>query len=166
VLGFPAVYVRPFGRLDAVRRTILIGLVLTVLAGIGTGSAPARASRSGGSFPCRWRWDLQAGLRDGFVTAANSADCSGRTGSLTLSVRLLRLNPKTRKWRADKKQTRTWSNLSRNRYIELSEKCVGGTVRAEFGWILRDSGGSVVARNAVRTPPYRDPGPGCRIGIS
>jgi hypothetical protein len=166
VLGFRGGVRSAIREVDAVRRTILIGLVLTVLAGIGIGSAPARAARSGGSFPCRWRWDLQAGLRDGFVTAANSAECRGRTGSLTLSVRLLRLNPKTRKWRIDKKQTRTWSDLSRNRYIELFEKCVGGTVRAEFGWILRDSGGSVVARNAVRTPPYHDPGPGCRIGIS
>ena len=63
----------------------------------GARGRPAGAAPGGrpgqGPFPCRWRFDLEAGLRTGYVTAGNSADCSGRQGSLTLSVRLLRRAP-------------------------------------------------------------------------
>jgi hypothetical protein len=143
-------------------------LVLIVTFALGSA---ALASSGGGyaagtsSFPCRWNWDLQAGLRDGYVTAGASADCGARSGSLTLSARLLRWNPKSKRWHVDKAQTRTWRDLRAHRYIELAEPCVTSTVRAVFSWILRDTGGTVVARKTVKTGPVKVPGPGCKIGI-
>src|SRR6476660_10406538 len=68
------------------------------------------------SFPCRWNWSLFDGMRPGYVTAGNNADCGGRRGSLTLGIRLLRLDPVTKVEHTDKKQTRTFSNLRKNRY--------------------------------------------------
>lgn len=82
------------------------------------------------AFPCRWRFDLEAGLRTGYVTAANSADCSGRQGSLTLSVRLLRWDPASKAWHTVKVQTKTWRHLDGNRYLELAKPCTVSTVRA------------------------------------
>lgn len=141
--------------------------VLIALAAPGAVPAAERPTlvRSEASFPCRWNWSLQDGFRVGYITAANSADCAGRAGSLTLSARLLRWNPKTTKWHTDRAQTRTWTNLSGNRYVGLSERCVTATVRAEFGWILRDSGGSVVARHSVKSGSLKVPGPDCKISI-
>jgi hypothetical protein len=126
---------------------------------------PSAAVGRHGTFPCRWKWDLQAGLRTGYVTAGDSADCAGRQGSLTLSVRLLRWNPKTRKWHTDKAQTRAFKDLRANRYVTVDERCRASTVRAEFGWILRDPGGTAVSRNSIRTATLKVPGPDCRIGI-
>jgi hypothetical protein len=117
------------------------------------------------SFPCRWRFDLEAGLRTGYVTAANSADCSGRRGSLTLSVRLLRWDPASKAWHTAKVQTKTWRNLGGNRYLELAKPCVVSTVRAVFGWTLRNTGGAIVSRHSVRTASLKVPGPDCKIGI-
>jgi hypothetical protein len=117
------------------------------------------------SFPCQWRYDLEAGLRQGYVTAGASAACAGRTGSLTISARIQRWNPKTRRWRKDKAQTQTWRDLSHNRYVELQERCRAGVVRADFHWTLRDGGGRVVARESVQSKGVRVPGPDCRFGI-
>ena len=99
------------------------------------------------------------------MTAGNSANCGGRSGSLTLSARLLRWDPKSKRWHADKAQTKTFRDLRANRYLELAEPCVTSTVRAVFGWILRDSGGAVVARHSVKTGQLKVPGPGCKQGI-
>lgn len=132
-----------------------------VLTG-GLGSAVARVSTS---FPCRWQWDLHAGLRAGYVTAGSSADCAGRRGSLTLSARLLRWNPQSKTWHADRAQTRTWRDLSGNRYVELTERCTAATFRAVFGWTLRDTGGALVSRHAVRSGVLKVPGPDCRFQI-
>jgi hypothetical protein len=141
---------------------LLVALVLgaTAMASSATGSA-----RGESSFPCRWKWDLQAGLRDGYVTAGNSAHCGGRSGSLTLSARLLRWDPESKTWHTVRAQTRTFRNLRANRYIELAEPCTASTVRAVFSWILRNSRGSVVGRNTVKTGSLKVPGPDCKIGI-
>jgi hypothetical protein len=118
---------------------------------------------AGTSFPCRWTWSLHDGLRAGYVTAGSNADCGGRSGSLTLSARLLRWDPNSKAWHTDRAQTKTWTDLRANRYVELAEPCVASTVRAVFGWILRDSSGAVVARNSVKTGSLKVPGPGCKI---
>lgn len=141
---------------------LIVALALVVPAG-----ASSRAGHAGGSssFPCRWTWDLQAGLRAGYVTAGNNASCGGRSGSLTLSARLFSWDRKRKRWHLDKARTRTWRDLRGNRYVELAEPCVGATVRALFGWILRDSGGTIVARNSVKTASLKTPGRGCKQGI-
>ncbi len=141
--------------------------VLIALAAPGTRPAAERpaAVRPESSFPCRWNWSLQDGFRAGYITAVNSADCGGRQGRLTLSAQLLRWNPKTKKWHIDKSQTRTWTNLSGNRFVALAEPCVASTVRAVFSWTLRDTGGSVVARHSVKTATLKVPGPDCKISI-
>lgn len=140
-----------------------LGCVLaSATSAASVGAAPTRDTSS---FPCRWKWDLEAGLRDGYVTAGNSADCGGRRGSLTLSVRLFKWDPATKTWRTEKAQTKTFRNLNGNRYLELAEPCTSSTVRAVFGWILRDTGGTIVSRNTVKTKSLRVPGPGCRISL-
>ena len=132
------------------------------------GGRPAQPSvvvRARAAFPCRWRFDLEAGLRPGYVTAGNSADCSGRQGSLTLSVRLFRWEPASKAWHTAKAQTKTWHDLGGNRYLELAKPCTVSTVRALFGWTLRNTGGALVARHSLRTASLKVPGPGCNIGI-
>jgi hypothetical protein len=142
-------------------------LFLVALALVPPAAASSRTGDAGdkSSFPCHWNWTLQAGLREGYVTAGNNASCGGRSGSLTLSARLLRWNPRSKRWHTEKAQTRTWRDLRANRYLELAEPCVASTVRAVFVWILRDSGGTVVARNAIKTGSLKVPGPACKIGI-
>lgn len=134
-------------------------LAVAVVAAVRTGDA-----RGNQSFPCRWKWDLEAGHRDGYVTAGNSADCTGRRGSVTLSVRLFSWNPRAKRWRLDRAQSKTFTNLSGNRYLELAKPCVTSTVRAVFGWALRDSHGMVVSRNAVTTGTLKVPAV-CRFVI-
>ena len=160
------------------RRSLFV-VSLPVAGVVASSSAGADASSTAGgqpaegpavvrtraSFPCRWRFDLEAGLRTGYVTAANSADCSGRQGSLTLSVRLLRWDPASKAWHTAKVQTKTWRNLGGNRYLELAKPCVVSTVRAVFGWTLRNTGGAIVSRHSVRTASLKVPGPDCKIGI-
>lgn len=164
---------------DARLRRSLFVVSLAVTAVIAGYSGGADASSNAGgrqahrpvvlgakaAFPCPWRFDLEAGLRTGYVTAANSADCSGRQGSLTLSVRLLRWDPASKAWHTTKAQTKTWRNLRGNRYLELAKPCVASTVRAVFGWTLRSTGGTVVSRHSLRTASLQVPGPGCMIRI-
>jgi hypothetical protein len=133
-----------------VRLALLLGLL-----------APAHH----GSFPCQWRYDLQAGLRSGYVTAGASAACAGRSGALTISVHLQSWNAKTRRWRKEAAQTQTWRNLAHNRYVVLARPCRAEIVRADFHWTLRDSGGSVVARNSVQSGRLSVPGPKCQIQL-
>ena len=144
-------------------RWVLVVLAVALIVPAATSSRAGGAY--GSSFRCRWAWDLQAGLREGYVTAGNSANCGGRSGSLTLSARLLRWDAKRKGWRTDKAQTRTWRDLRTNRYIEVAEPCRGATVRAVFGWILRDSGGAVVSRKSIRTASLKTPDRGCKQGI-
>ena len=153
--------------------------VAGVVAGSSAGAdASSIASTAGGqpaegpavvrtkpSFPCRWRFDLEAGLRTGYVTAGNSADCRGRQGSLTLSVRLFRLDPASKTWHTVKAQAKTWRVLRGNHFLELATPCVVSTVRAVFGWTLRNTGGTVVGRRSLRTASLKVPGPDCKIAI-
>jgi hypothetical protein len=135
---------------------------------VRAGGRPTRhppVARAKATFPCRWRFDLEAGLRTGYVTAGNSADCTGRRGSLTLSVRLLRRTPPSPVWHTAKAQTKTWRDLRGNHFLELARPCTASTVRAVFGWTLRNTSGVVVARHALRTASLKVPGPGCKIGI-
>jgi hypothetical protein len=137
---------------------------IALTAGLRPAQRPAVVPTKA-SFPCRWRFDLEAGLRTGYVTAANSADCSGRQGSLTLSVRLLRRDPASKAWHTAKVQTKTWRNLAGNHYLELAKPCTASTVRAVFGWTLRNTSGAIVSRHSVRTASLEVPGPDCKIAI-
>ena len=104
-------------------------------------------------------------MRPGYVTAGNNADCGGRRGSLTLGVRLLRLDPVTKAWHTDKKKTRTFRNLRKNRYLEIAEPCAAATFRAVFRWTLRNTSGAVVARHAVKTSSLVVNSPDCKITL-
>ena len=122
--------------------------------------AAAHASAAG-SFPCRWTWDLQYGLRPGHVTAGNNADCSGRAGSLTLRVRLLQRDQGTSTWHTVKTRTRTFHHLNGNRYVEVATPCVAAKFKAVMRWTLRNQGGGVVARHVVRTGVVTVPSTNC-----
>lgn len=128
--------------------------------------ASAASGRPASTFPCRWSYSLYDGLRKGFVTAGDNADCSGRQGSLTLSVRLLRLDPVTNTWHTAKNRSRRFRHLSGNRYVEVASPCVATSFRAVFRWTLRNPGGAVVARHRVSTPKLAVPGPDCQIMLS
>ena len=162
------------------RALFVVSLAVTTVvtacwAGAGASSSAVRAggrpaqhpplARAKATFPCRWRFDLEAGLRAGYVTAGNSADCTGRRGSLTLSVRLLRRTPPSPAWHTAKLQTKTWRNLRGNHFLEVARPCTASTVRAVFGWTLRNTGGAVVARHSLRTASLKVPGPACKIAI-
>jgi hypothetical protein len=151
--------------MEGARGRWLLLVVASALAAAAASSATAGFAGATQSFPCRWTYALDAGLRDGYVTAGNTADCGGGAGSLTLSARLLKWNPKSKTWHSDRAQTRTWRDLRAHHYVELTEPCVTSTVRAVFGWVLRDTGGAVVARNSVKTGSLKVPGAACKEGI-
>jgi hypothetical protein len=75
------------------------------------------------------------------------------------------LDPASRSWHTVKAQTKTWRVLRGNHYLELAKPCVVSTVRAVFGWTLRNTGGAIVSRHSVRTASLKVPGPDCKIGI-
>jgi len=140
-----------------------LSLLVVILGALTV--APGGGARSAGSFPCQWKYDLEVGLRAGYVTAGESAACAGRLGRLTLSAQLFRWIPATGRWHLDRKQTTTFTNLSHNRYVELVERCRAGKVRAVFRWQLRDTGGRLVATNLIRTAPVGVPGPACQLTL-
>jgi hypothetical protein len=120
------------------------------------------ASTAAQSFPCPWHWNLYDGLRPGYVTARSNADCTGRQGSLTLSIRLQGRKRTDKRWHTDKVRTRTWRNLQGNHALTVAQRCAFETVRAVMRWTLRDTRGAVVARHVVRSGSLAVPGPGCR----
>jgi len=141
-------------------RSLVIVLALAATVSSAAAARPA-SSTAVRSFPCRWNYDLQVGLRAGYVTGGESADCTGQQGTLTLSTQLYRWIPATRKWRLDRSVTRSWSNPAGNRFVTFQEHCALGKVRATFSWVLRDRSRRVIARNTIRSSSVADPGPGC-----
>ena len=137
-------------------RYILLVAALAVFAGGARAQAAA-------SFPCRWNYDLEVGLRPGYVIAGENTACVGRSGSLTLSAQLYSWDYKAKRWHLDRTQTRTWADPNGRRYVELQEKCRPGKVRADFHWLLRDGGGSVVASKVIHTPSVAVPAVDCHI---
>ena len=137
---------------------------LATLLVIGMVIAAAHA-HAASSFPCRWTWDLNYGHRVGYVTAGNAADCGGRAGSLTLSVRLLQRDETTHQWHTVKKRTRTFHQLRGNRFVEVATPCVGAKFKAVMRWTLRAPGGAVVARHLVRTGVVTVPSPHCSFTL-
>jgi hypothetical protein len=117
------------------------------------------------SFACPWSWALYDGLRPGSVTAGASANCAGRKGSLTLSLRLLSQKPGSTAWRTDVFRRKTWRRLRHDRFLNVAEPCVAEKVRAVFRWTLRDTRGTVVSRNVVRSGTLQVPGPGCKLTL-
>jgi hypothetical protein len=128
---------------------------------VAMGALAVGHTAAGSSFPCRWTWDLQYGLRPGYVTAGNNANCSGRAGSLTLKVRLLRRDEATHQWRAVRRRTRTFHQLNGNRFLEVATPCVPAKFKAVMRWVLRNPGGAVVARHVVRTGVVTVPSANC-----
>ncbi|HEY7631341.1 MAG TPA: hypothetical protein VH817_11595 [Thermoleophilaceae bacterium] len=124
-----------------------------------------RASSSG-SFPCRWSWSLYDGMRKGLVTAGSNADCSGQTGSLTLSDRLLRLDPATNVWRTVKAKTKIFRHLNGRRFVEIASPCAAASFRGVFHWTLRNSAHRVTARHQVKTKKLVVTSPNCVLMFS
>ena len=139
---------------------IVLVLVVTLSCAAATRSASAVAV---GAFPCRWNYDLQVGLRAGYVTGGESADCTGRHATLTLSTQLYRWIPAKKRWRLDRSVSRSWLNPTGNRFVTFQERCTGGKVRATFSWVLRDGSRQIIARNSIHSTSVADPGPGCAI---
>jgi hypothetical protein len=134
---------------------LAVAVCASLLATTSARAAPA------GSFPCRWNYTLYVGLHAGYETGGESADCTGRPGTLTLSARLYRLTPGSHTWRLADSTSRSWTNPTLNHYIELSKHCSLGKVRAVFNWTLDDRSGHLLAHNTVTTAPVDDPGPKC-----
>jgi hypothetical protein len=134
----------------AMRARLRWSLFLVVLAATAVVALPSGHAAS--SFPCRWSYSLYDGLRPGYVTAGNNATCTGRQGSLTLSVRLLKLDPMTKAWHTVKAQTKTFRHLNSPRFVEVATPCVVASFRAVFRWALRDTRKAIVARHLVKTP--------------
>lgn len=145
----------------AKRALINLGWLSALLASVAFLALPA-TTRSA-QFPCRWNWGLNAGLPAGFVVAGINADCFGRAGSLTLGIRLLKFNPKSRRWHTDKVKDKTFTDMKGNRGIDVTERCRFQKLRAIYRWTLRDPGGGIVATKVVRTRAWQAPGPGCTI---
>ena len=93
-------------------RSLVIGLMLAATLS-SAASARQASAVAVSAFPCRWNYDLQVGLRAGYVTGGESADCTGRRGTLTLSTQLYRWIPAKRKWRLDRSVTRSWVRPNR-----------------------------------------------------
>lgn len=143
-------------------RSMLI--VLTVAAALSSTAAAHHAAVQA-AFPCRWNYNMYVGLRAGYVTGGENADCTGLQGTLMLSAQLYRWIPTTAKWHLDRSETRSWRNPVGNRFVEFDELCATGKARATFSWTIRDRGGRVVAHKTIRSSPVTDPGPGCAYGI-
>jgi hypothetical protein len=142
---------------------LLVVLATTAVMAMPSGSGARAPGHAASSFPCRWNWSLYDGMRPGYVTAGSNADCTGRQGSLTLSVRLLKLDPMTKAWHQVKAQTKTFRHLNGSRFVEVASPCVATSFRAIFRWTLRDARHVVVARHAVNTSKLVVTSPGCRF---
>jgi hypothetical protein len=138
----------------------LIALTVAAFALAAPLTAPAAAAVT---FPCRWNYDMYVGLHLGYLTGGESADCTGVHGTLTLSAELFRWTPSTGKWRLDTTKRHAWSNPRGNHYVEFSQRCARGRVRAVFNWLLRDQSGHTLSINTIRTAPVADPGPKCAL---
>jgi hypothetical protein len=136
-------------------------VLLTVAAFILNEEAVGKAAVTG-LFPCRWNYNLYVGLRAGYETGGENADCAGTSGTLTLAARLYRSPPGTHTWRLTRSPARSWVNPTGNRYVEFSRACTTGRIRAVFTWALRDPRGHLVAHNTVVTAPINDTGRGCK----
>jgi hypothetical protein len=141
----------------------LVVLAATLVVAVATGPASGGAASS---FPCRWNYSLYDGLTKGYVTAGNDANCTGRQGSLTLSVRLLRLDSTTKVWHTVKAKTKTFRHLTSNRYVEIASPCVAAAFRAVFRWTLRDTRKLIVARHRVKTPKLVVASPNCELTLT
>jgi hypothetical protein len=141
---------------------LLVVLAATLVVAMAARPAPGGAASS---FPCRWSYSLYDGLRKGYVTAGDNANCFGRQGSLTLSVRLLRSDSTTDVWQTVKAKTKTFRHLNGNRYVEIASPCVAAAFRAVFRWTLRDTRHVVVARHRVNTPKL-DVSPNCQFTLT
>lgn len=136
--------------------------VVFIVAACTLGAAEAAKTTVAGTFPCRWNYNLYVGLRAGYETGGENADCTGTPGTLTLAARLYRSQPGSHTWRLVRSPSRSWTHPTGNRFVEFSEPCTPGRIRAVFTWALHDPGGRIVARNIVTTAPINDTGPGCR----
>ena len=149
----------------SVRRRLRTLVIVVSVAAAVTSTATAHQTVRGTSFPCRWNYNMYVGLRAGYVTGGENADCTGHQGTLTLVVQLFRWTPATAKWRLDRSETRSWRNPLGNRYVEFDERCSIGKTRATFTWALRDPAGRVVAHMSIKTSPVADPGPRCAYAL-
>jgi hypothetical protein len=143
----------------ALRR--LTAVVLTVAAFMLSAAAAAKTTVTG-TFPCRWNYNLYVGLHAGYETGGENADCTGTPGTLTLAARLYRSPPGSHTWRLVRSRSRSWTHPTGNRYVEFSEPCTAGRIRAVFTWALHDPRGRLVSRNTVTTAPINDTGRGCK----
>jgi hypothetical protein len=145
-------------------RSLVIGLMFAATLSSAAAARPASAVAVS-AFPCRWNYDLHVGLRAGYVTGGESADCTGQHGTLTLRTQLYRWIPAKRKWRLDRSASRSWLNPTGNRFVTFQEHCARGKVRATFSWVLRDGSRHVIAQNSIQSTSVADPGPGCAYAL-
>ena len=125
-------------------------------------AAAAGKTTAAGTFPCRWNYNLYVGLHTGYETGGENADCTGKSGTLTLAARLYRSLPGSHIWRLARSRSRTWVNPTGNRYVEFSRPCTPGRIRAIFTWALHDPDGHRIASHTITTQPINDTGPGCK----
>jgi hypothetical protein len=141
--------------LDA-RLPLLATLAAAVASSLLGGLGPAHAA--GGSFPCRWNFELATNLRAGHVVAGANANCAGLAGTLTISVRLQQQDPQTHKWKALRSATRRFHDLHKQRFVEVDKRCASSapvTYRSLMSWTLRNGGGGIVARLTHTAGPVK-----------
>jgi hypothetical protein len=143
----------------------LVVLATALVVAMASGPVLA-AGGAASSFPCRWSYSLYDGMTKGYVTAGSNADCTGRRGSLTLSVRLLRLDPTTKVWDKVKAKTKTFRHLNGNRFVEIASPCIAAAFRAVFRWTLRDTRKVIVARHVVKTGKLTVTSPNCELTLT
>ena len=98
--------------------------------------------------PLQVELELATNLRSGYAVAGANANCAGRSGSLTISVRLQQQDPRTHKWRNLKASTRRFHDLRKARFVQVASRCTSTarrTYRARLSWTLRNTSDVVVS---------------------
>jgi rhodanese-related sulfurtransferase len=155
---------RPRG--SAIARSILIFLAGAFLSLLALAPHAAGSSNGSASLPCFWHRTLTNGFPEGKVVARFLADCRKYAGggTLTIDVRLFKLSAKGKTWTAVGTQTKSWSDFSRPRDVQLIVPCKRGQYRATFSATLRSAGGAVVGTVNVKAPPI-DVIVGCTVHL-
>lgn len=131
---------------DSARAPFLALLALIVMSSQLAGLTVAHATTR--SFPCTWNWELATNLRAGYAVAGANANCAGRAGSLTISVRLQQQDAQTHTWQTLRSRARRFHDLRKVRFVQVAKRCASSApvkYRANLSWTLRDTSDVVVS---------------------
>jgi hypothetical protein len=139
---------------DSARAPFLALLALIVMSSLLGRLTVAHATTR--SFPCRWNWELATNLRPGYAVAGANANCAGRAGSLTISVRLQQQDSQTHTWQTLRSRARRFHDLRKVRFVQVAKRCASSApvkYRAKLSWTLRDTSDVAVSHLAYTAGP-------------